>query len=656
MHGGSCKEVVDVLLTNGQPIAVLAGAGVSVDYPTGLPTARDFMTEALRVVCKFSRSSCDFTITTADVSEFINRIRFEQFIEVLHRCCDPDLDILDVFLLPDKPNSNHMLLATLLLQGHAILTTNFDNMIEKAVLLQGGTCAPIYDEPAFQSISAVWRKNPLFKLHGTVDGIGAEGKHSVRTTLSDIARDGYSLELTPYKRAVLAFLLSHLNLIVVGYSGCDDYDIVPLMSSIATSKALLWVDHRPGSNRAQIAKELNNQGDVDGATLILKDLSQSRTTDNCWLLECDTALVREALIGKYLRGELPKLNVTGSSETDARWRSFVRQWAEMHMGDDETKTAIQAELLWESGYRERAMPIFKLLSGSGNPALAQFAASHLHDYLQSPLQHLTKVNAQCETAQENTPDQVLAKIQEAYLLAQTGKETRAEQLYLSTLPHILDPKVRATLLGYVADLRIRKMEFEGALQLLQQCLAVHRELGDRYGESRALWRCGNCLMKVEKYQDALRFFENSLKILKWLNRIEDIARVLGAIGMANHALGRFAEAVSAYERSIREKEKFHDYYGIGTTYYNLAKLKLDNGQLKDAFHDCVISLRMATKAGDRVGMATAYLLAADILCQQGKNKLALSFLGQADHIAQRLEDEALKQRIQELKKMLGHSS
>lgn len=647
MQGERCKTVIDAVLEDGQPIALFAGAGVSVDLPTGLPTAYDLMAEVLLCVYQPSGSCCDSGLARGEIDEILRRIRFEQLIEVLRRCCDPHLDILDVFLLPDRPNANHMLLAAMLLLGHAVVTTNLDNMIESAIVLCGATCKPIYDEPGFRSACGGLPKNALLKLHGTVAGAGPEGKRSVRAAATDVASDGYGLELRRHKRALLTALLSQLNLVVIGYSGCDDYDMVPLMGSVWTSRSLLWIDHQDERDRARSLSQLRAQDDNSRARRVLELACESRAEESCWLLECDTGLVREALAAKYVGTQPPRPDGTSGAGEGNGWRDLLQHWAASHAGDHEARLLVQAEVLHESGLRDKAVPLFKGLLGSPNASVAEFAAAHLRHHPSSPVGIMYTRDAPGSNGQAAVADDVLATTERAHRLSLAGEEGQAEQLFLSVLPHLLHPAPRATVLGYVADIRIRRGEFTAALALLEQSLAITREAGDPHEESRTLWRYANCLIRAGKYEDALGCLEKSLRTLRWLNRVEDVSRILGAIGMARHCLGKFDEAVKAYTDSLRQKEKLHDYHGIGVTYHNLARLRLDNNQPAEALQDCLASLQMGQKVGDTRGEAEVSLLAADILCRMGEKERALSFLHKAERISERLHDGVLSKRIQE---------
>ena len=61
-------------------------------------------------------------------------MRFESLVEILRDNIDEDLKLIDFYGECDKPNLQHFFLASMILKGHFVMTTNFDFLIELALL------------------------------------------------------------------------------------------------------------------------------------------------------------------------------------------------------------------------------------------------------------------------------------------------------------------------------------------------------------------------------------------------------------------------------------------------------------------------------------------------------------------------------------------
>ena len=124
-----------------------------------------------------------------------------------------------------------------------MLTTNFDRLIEIAYeRLNPGDWPPLtvaIDDEDFPSDLSAAHAPTLWKLHGSLSRDGVSTLHSVRATVASILAGGA-------RRPALDFLARALgthDLLVLGYSGWDDLDIVPVLADTPSHQQLLWVDH-----------------------------------------------------------------------------------------------------------------------------------------------------------------------------------------------------------------------------------------------------------------------------------------------------------------------------------------------------------------------------------------------------------------------------
>jgi len=123
------KDLKKLIKENPNNILFLCGAGISLDAPTSLPTVNKFI--------------CDILKESGIPSEIIDKVykqfdktnyRFESLIDEIRKMCDVDLMLTQLF---DSASFNkiHHFLSLMLKNGASIITTNFDNCIENACIL-----------------------------------------------------------------------------------------------------------------------------------------------------------------------------------------------------------------------------------------------------------------------------------------------------------------------------------------------------------------------------------------------------------------------------------------------------------------------------------------------------------------------------------------
>jgi DNA-binding SARP family transcriptional activator len=175
---------------------------------------------------------------------------------------------------------------------------------------------------------------------------------------------------------------------------------------------------------------------------------------------------------------------------------------------------------------------------------------------------------------------------------------------------------------------LAKLRDKEAFPVLEQALAIRREIGDRTGEAQTAITLGDAYHKLRGAEAA---FEHSLRCLGVLREVGN-ASLLGAsllgIGLNNHGeycleLGRLDEAAE-YFREARDIWEGIGAYGKGYALHNLGRVYLESSLFDDAIATLNEAYRAHQESGDLSGQA-----------------LALKYLGQAC-LAVGNEEEARK--------------
>ncbi|MFX1535304.1 MAG: SIR2 family protein, partial [Promethearchaeota archaeon] len=241
------KTPINDIFAQDEKYTFLVGAGISMERPTSLPSALTIVETLIRMCAPAEE---------VDKVLKLNNLRYELVVETIQKHFDPELKIMGYFEHFSTPNILHYFLAQAIKQKHYVVTTNFDYLIEHALLsiLEDKTIIiPVITRKDFLAFSDPQKlltdgKYPLYKLHGSKRNIitGEETTNSLITTLYALGREreeGETFAIEPYKKPAVNNLLEDRTLIVMGYSGSDDFDIGPTLKELHNTTKIIWISH-----------------------------------------------------------------------------------------------------------------------------------------------------------------------------------------------------------------------------------------------------------------------------------------------------------------------------------------------------------------------------------------------------------------------------
>ncbi|MDI1256943.1 MAG: tetratricopeptide repeat protein [Flavobacterium sp.] len=208
--------------------AVFCGAGIS--YHSGLPIVKSLLGKILDSMG--IEESEGKIILESDMP-------FEYFMETIMNEVVVD-DLLDIYN-NGEPNATHHYIAALVKSGtvKTIMTTNFDQLIEKALVEEGIVFKVFADESSFETID--WRSLgvKVIKIHGCVSD-----KDRLGITMRAVAGKG----MCKGKNSAVSNFFSkgiNPNILVMGYSCSDLFDISPLIEEISTERGsnIHFIEH-----------------------------------------------------------------------------------------------------------------------------------------------------------------------------------------------------------------------------------------------------------------------------------------------------------------------------------------------------------------------------------------------------------------------------
>jgi len=276
-------------------LTFLVGAGCSVDPPSNLPAGETMMEAIIRYTC--AESEIDKLLGKVELEEGgkLEGLRFEQLIEIIRDRLDPDLKIINFYGECDKPNIQHFFLAEMIKNGHFVMTTNFDFLIEYALQQSGVPREEIRiiitkeDFERFSDPQELFFKRikTLYKIHGSTMNILKVGteRNTRKSLIATIKAFGANKEgdnvfqLESFKQSAFVNLTKDRSLVVIGYSGNDDFDIVPTLKVLKDVQDIIWINYIQDDGGKEIIYEiemedLKNYEKLTKANQILVDIKK----------------------------------------------------------------------------------------------------------------------------------------------------------------------------------------------------------------------------------------------------------------------------------------------------------------------------------------------------------------------------------------------
>lgn len=241
---------LEEIITYDKSLTFLVGAGISMEPPSCLVSALDMMDAIVH-----------YGVTKDAIDEILSlNLRYEHVIEIFRDHYDSELKIMEYFEEVNESNVIHRFLAKMIREGQYVMTTNFDYLIETAVGLNDPNLKVIITQTDFEEYCDIERiKNngilPVYKLHGCIKNpkTGEDTHNSIVTTIDSFGKnkEGNIFYVEDFKKKIFEEICNGRTLIVMGYSGGDDFDIVPTLFHMKGIRRIIWISHSLNKNQIE---------------------------------------------------------------------------------------------------------------------------------------------------------------------------------------------------------------------------------------------------------------------------------------------------------------------------------------------------------------------------------------------------------------------
>jgi tetratricopeptide (TPR) repeat protein len=528
-------------IRNGE-VTFFAGAGISAMPPSNLPLATGLIEQVLEPV--LSPLALPYDIARS-ITQALVQLRPEVITDVLveHIGIDAAKPLLHV--LRGEPNAWHAFLADAQHHGCRVITTNFDTLIEQA----GGS--------------------DLFKIHGSI----GDGLTSIALAVRQVGR-GLSLEQTERLRA----LVKTRPLIVIGYSGRDEFDIMPVLNSIERTAPGLWIVHEPEAPLRPVEWTPRFPVSVD-------------------VFAGETSELLAVLRPHRMFGRLHS-----APDTTPR--------PEPWQPPQESAAIALIYSLVEAREFTLARQLFARMPHPSARLLVAYAVV-LEKYA-SDLRDAACVAQQARRASRRASPDVRALVldQSGVIARRRGLYRIALRYYDQALSVAATSKTPAWLVIQIRSHRAVALEYLGlraeAVREHRRVAAWEKRTGDLRGYAKSLNNIGIAQMNQQQWKRAIAAFERSCALKRDLGDDRGIAQTLHNLGKLHFLRDEYALAEKAFLESLAIRlGRGRDEHGAAQSYVALAHVAQKAGRLEDAATYATRALEAHNRIGDSRGVAQA---------------------------------------------------
>ncbi|MGJ3251911.1 MAG: tetratricopeptide repeat protein [Elainellaceae cyanobacterium] len=212
--------------------------------------------------------------------------------------------------------------------------------------------------------------------------------------------------------------------------------------------------------------------------------------------------------------------------------------------------------------------------------------------------------------------------------------------YLAIAREIGDRRGEGNALGNLGLAYWSLGDYPQAIDLYEQQLVIAREIGDRRGEGNALGNLGITYDNLGDYQQAIDLYEQQLVIAREIGDRSGEGTALGNLGIAYDNLGDYQQAIDFYEQQLVITRKIGDRQGEGAALGNLGSAYLSLGDYPQAIDFYEQVLVIFRKIGDRSGEGTALGNLGSAYLSLGDYQQAIDLYEQRLAIAREIGDRS----------------
>ena len=246
-----------------------------------------------------------------------------------------------------------------------------------------------------------------------------------------------------------------------------------------------------------------------------------------------------------------------------------------------------------------------------------------------------KAIAAYQNLEKSFPDDLDVQFALGSLYEDSGKLDEARTRFANVLK--IDPKNLDALLamGRVED---KAGNPQAALDPLSKARNLAIDLNNEEQQALILLATGIAYQDLNKPQEALRNFQDSMEINQRLGKKRGVAAGLAQIAQVQVSLGKTDDALRSYNQSLLLRREIGAKKEVGDSLIDIGGLNLDRGQFGLAIAMFKESLQIQRDAGDETNQALCLNNIGNVYLARGESEDALTYFQQALQLREKLNN------------------
>jgi tetratricopeptide (TPR) repeat protein/predicted Ser/Thr protein kinase len=244
-----------------------------------------------------------------------------------------------------------------------------------------------------------------------------------------------------------------------------------------------------------------------------------------------------------------------------------------------------------------------------------------------------KAIAAYETLAKANPSDMEVQFTLAGLYEQASNFSEAKKRLATVL--VQDPKNVDALLAS-GRVEIKASNPQGGLDYLTRALNLAIELDNQPEKATILQATGIAYRMLNKPDDALRNYQESLAIKKTIGDKRGIAASLDEMAQVQNTMGNLAAAQASYNESLATRREIGDKDGVGNTLIDMGTFYHDHGKRDQALKFFNDALQVERDLGNEAYQALCLNSIGGLHLDNGEYQDALTYLEQAYDLRQKL--------------------
>jgi tetratricopeptide (TPR) repeat protein len=253
------------------------------------------------------------------------------------------------------------------------------------------------------------------------------------------------------------------------------------------------------------------------------------------------------------------------------------------------------------------------------------------------IEHYEKALAQCPEVNPQEEPEIAKEFAAivnnlATLLMQQGDVKRAMELYQQSLDihdQIGNAQGKAATLHAMASVYVQQGDVKRAMELYQQSLDIKEQIGNAQGKAATLHQMASVYVQQGDVKRAMELYQQSLDIEDQIGDARGKAATLHAMASVYVQQGDVKRAMELYQQSLDIKEQIGNTQGKAATLHQMASVYVQQGDVKRAMELYQQSLDIEDQIGNARGKAATLHEMASVYVQQGDVKRAMELYQQS---------------------------